>query len=93
MQPDSLVELSHRALMLVLWLSLPAVLTAAAVGLAVAVMQATTQVQDQSIGQALKLIAVFLVLAVTAKWAAVEIFHFADQLLGSFGLPAANKPL
>jgi type III secretion protein S len=93
MEPNTLVELSHRALMLVLWLSLPAVLTAAAVGLAVAVVQATTQIQDQSIGQAFKLIAVFLVLAVSAKWAAVEIFHFADQLLGSFGLPAVGKPL
>jgi type III secretion protein S len=93
METITLVDLSYRGLMLVLWLSLPAVLSAAGVGLAVAVVQATTQIQDQSIGQALKLIAVFVVLALSAKWTAVEIYHFADQLLGSFGLPAVGKPL
>ena len=93
MEPTTLVDLSYRGLLLVLWLSLPAVLTAAAVGLTVAVVQATTQIQDQSIGQALKLIAVFLVLALSAKWTAVEVFHFADQLFRSFGLPAVGKGL
>jgi type III secretion protein S len=91
MDIPSITDLTTRALMLVLWLSLPTVLTAAAVGLLVAIVQAATQIQDQSIGQALKLIAVFAVAAVTAAWAANATLNFADEALASFGLPTLHK--
>ena len=76
--------------MLVLLLSLPAVLTSAAVGLAVAIAQAVTQIQDQGVAQALKLIAVLAVLALSSKWIATELYHSADQLLASVGLGGAD---
>jgi type III secretion protein S len=91
MDSASITDMTMRALMLVLWLSLPSVLTAAAVGLLVAIVQAATQIQDQSIGQALKLVAVFVVLAITAVWSANAAFNFADQALSSFGLPTVKK--
>jgi type III secretion protein S len=91
MDTPAITDMTYRALMLILWLSLPAVLTAAAVGLLVSVGQAATQIQDQSIGQALKLIAVFLVVAMTSRWAATEAFHFADQALTSFGMPTMPR--
>jgi type III secretion protein S len=80
------IDASHRALMLVLLLSLPAVLTSAAVGLLSGIAQAVTQIQDQSVAQALKLIAVMVALALAAKWIAGTIFHMADELLTSVGL-------
>jgi type III secretion protein S len=91
MDAPSITDLTMRALMLVLWLSLPTVLTAAAVGLLVAIVQAATQIQDQSIGQALKLIAVFAVAAITAAWSATAAYNFADQALSSFGLPTLPR--
>jgi type III secretion protein S len=93
MDVPTIIELTYRALILVLWLSLPSVLAAALVGLVVAIVQATTQIQDQSIGQALKLIAVFAVVALTATWTATETYNFAEQLLASFGVPALPNPL
>ena len=80
----------YRALTLVLWLSLPAVLTSALVGLGVAIVQAVTQIQDQGVSQAVKLIAVFAVMALTSKWLATVLYHTADQLFTSVGLGGAD---
>jgi type III secretion protein S len=84
------VDASYSALTLVLWLSLPVVLTSAIVGLGTAIVQAVTQIQDQGVSQAVKLIAVFVVLALTSKWVATEIFHTADQLFTSVGFGGAD---
>jgi type III secretion protein S len=84
------IDAWYRALTLVLWLSLPAVLTSAIVGLGTAIVQAVTQIQDQGVSQAVKLIAVFVVLALTSKWIATELYHTADQLFTSVGLGGAD---
>jgi type III secretion protein S len=90
MNTAAIVDASYRALMLVLLLSLPAVLASATVGLLSAVAQAVTQIQDQGVAQALKLIAVLLVLAVSLKWMATELYHTADQLFISIGFGGAD---
>jgi flagellar biosynthesis protein FliQ len=46
-------------------LSMPAVLTAAVLGLVVGILQAVTQVQEQTIAAAPKILGVFLLLVVT----------------------------
>jgi type III secretion HrpO family protein len=86
MDSAAVIDASYHALMLVLWLSLPAVLTSATIGLLTAIGQAVTQIQDQGIAQALKLIGVLVVLALTSKWIATALYHTADQLLSSVGL-------
>ena len=83
MEMADLVTSVKQALLLVLWLSLPAVLTAAAVGLAVAFLQAITQVQDQTISFGIKLVAVIGALALTSVWLGGELLNFANQLFGS----------
>ncbi len=90
MDTAAVVDASYRALMLVLLLSLPAVLASAVTGLAVAIAQAVTQIQDQGVAQAVKLIAVFAILALSSKWIATELYHNADQLLASVGLGGAD---
>ncbi len=90
MNTATIVEAGYRALTLVLLLSLPAVVASAAVGLLSAVAQAVTQIQDQGVAQALKLIAVLLVLAVSVKWMATELYHTADQLFTSVGFGGAD---
>lgn len=84
------VDATYNALMLVLYLSLPAVITSAAVGLITAMAQAVTQIQDQGVSLALKVIAVLLVLAASSKWMAVQMYHAADHLFTSVGLGGAN---
>jgi type III secretion protein S len=84
------VDATYSALMLVLYLSLPAVITSATVGLLTAVAQAVTQIQDQGVSLALKVIAVLLVLAASSKWMAVQMYHMADHLFTSVGMGGAN---
>jgi type III secretion protein S len=90
MDTAAVVDASYRSLMLVFVLSLPAVLTAAAVGLAAAIAQAVTQIQDQGVSLALKLGAVLAVLAISSHWMASELYHNADQLLASVGMRGAD---
>jgi type III secretion protein S len=85
-QPSTLLEITNQALILVLILSLPAVVTAAVVGLGVGVVQAVTSIQDQSIPQSLKLVVVLIVLLLTSKWMAVQIFAFADGIFRNFAV-------
>jgi type III secretion protein S len=90
MDTSVVIAASHRALTVVLLLSLPAVLTSGLVGLLSGIAQAVTQIQDQSVAQALKLIAVLLVLALTARWIGQALLQTADQLLTSVGLGAGG---
>ena len=59
---DVLMKYMNDGFMMVLLLSLPAVLVAAAVGLVVGILQAVTQVQEQTIPAAPKITLVFLLL-------------------------------
>lgn len=84
------IDATYRSFMLVLYLSLPAVITAGAVGLLTAIVQAVTQIQDQGIAQALKLITVFIALVLSSKWMATEMYHAADQMFTSIGMGGAD---
>lgn len=84
MPTATLLDYSYRALMLVAVLAMPAVITAAAVGLLVGFTQAITQVNDSSIGQAAKLVATLLVLILTVRWMGNELVVFAQQLFKNF---------
>ena len=59
-----LMEFMARGFMTMLTISMPCVLTAAAVGLVVGILQAVTQVQEQTIAAAPKILAVFMVITI-----------------------------
>jgi len=68
MNTATLTNIAIGALELTLILSMPTVLVATGVGLIVSVVQALTQVQEQALSFAVKLICVSLTLAATANW-------------------------
>lgn len=61
---DLLIEYFAKGLVTMLMIAMPCVLTAAAVGLVVGILQAVTQVQEQTIAAAPKIILVFLTIVV-----------------------------
>lgn len=61
---DILLEFFAKGLMTMLMIAMPCVLTAAAIGLVVGILQAVTQVQEQTIAAAPKIFAVFLVIII-----------------------------
>ena len=75
---EGIVQITSEALILCLTVSLPAVIVAAVVGLLVSFVQAVTSLQEQSIGQAAKLISVVVAVLVAAPWGAAAVLHFAQ---------------
>ena len=61
---EMLTEYLAKGFMVMLSISMPCVLTAAAIGLVVGIIQAVTQVQEQTIAAAPKIFAVFLVIVI-----------------------------
>lgn len=81
--PD-VISYLYKALYLVLWLSLPPILVAAVVGTLFSLFQALTQIQEQTLSFAIKLIAVMATLALTARWIGGEIYNFTVSVFELF---------
>jgi len=81
---DSIVGITVEALWLVLLLSAPPIIAASAVGLLVAVVQAATQLQEQTLQYTLKFFAVVLTLFVTASLLGATLYRFADTIFSTF---------
>jgi type III secretion protein S len=81
MTPHQLLDLTRDGLLIVLWVSLPVVVVSTVSSLVIAVLQAVTQIQDQSIGQSVRLIAVLLTIVLTAGWLSRDVMRFAERAL------------
>ncbi|MEM8622204.1 MAG: type III secretion system export apparatus subunit SctS [Pseudomonadota bacterium] len=80
MSVADVLNLASEALLLVLYLSMPPIVAAALVGTVVALLQALTQLQEQTLSFAIKLIVVVLIIFATARWLGTELFNFADRV-------------
>lgn len=81
MDNAEVLHFATQSLWLVLILSLPTILMAAAVGTLVSLVQALTQVQEQTLGFVAKLVAVVITLFATADWMGTELYRYADLIL------------
>jgi type III secretion protein S len=81
MQPEVISNLTREAILLSLLLSAPIVGAAALVGLLLGILQALTQLQDQSTSYALKLLVVFALLALLAPWLGIQMTAFGARIL------------
>jgi len=79
-----IVSYMTQALYLVLWLSLPPIAVAAIVGTLFSLFQALTQIQEQTLSFAIKLIAVFATLMLSARWISGELYNFTISVFDVF---------
>lgn len=77
-------QLSYQALLLILLLSGPPILISTLLGLVVAIFQAATQIQEQTLSFMVKLIAVILTLFVMGGWLAAQIMQFTNNIFLNF---------
>lgn len=84
MEVVDIVSHAVKALLLVLWLSLPPIVVASVVGTLFSLFQALTQIQEQTLSFAIKLVAVGITLFLTARWIGGEIFNFTVSLFDTF---------
>jgi flagellar biosynthetic protein FliQ len=78
------LKVGSEALYLCLLLSAPPVLASLVIGLVISLVQATTQIQDQSLTFVPKLLGVFLAIAITASWMMNKMVIFTNNLFGTF---------
>jgi type III secretion protein S len=84
MGQDVFLSLMNQALMTVLLLSAPALAVAIIVGLGVGLLQALTQIQDQTLPQAVKLVAVLLTIVFVGPLLASQVLELGNQVLDNF---------
>ncbi len=78
------VSLTNDALFLVLILSAPPIIVASIAGLLVAIVQAATQIQEQTLQYTVKFFAIVLTLFVTASLLAGSLYRFSDRVFSEF---------
>ena len=81
MTVDYAVELSRAAIMLTLLIGAPLVLCGLLVGLVVSVLQAVTQIQDQTITFVPKIVVMLLTLLYLLPWVMTELMEYSTNLI------------
>ena len=81
MTVDQAVELSRAAVLLTLLLGAPVMLMAVAVGLVVSILQAVTQLQDQTLSFVPKIAAMLVTLLYVLPWAMNEMVEYSATLI------------
>ena len=84
MNTAQLLDYSQTTLILVLKLSMIPIVVATVIGLLVSLLQALTQIQEQTLGFAVKLIAISLTLMVCASWMGGEMMLYTQQIFARF---------
>jgi type III secretion HrpO family protein len=75
-----IIFITKEAMLLVLILSMPPIVVASALGVMVSLIQAITQVQEQTLSFAIKLLGVTATLVVTAAWFGRELILYTGRL-------------
>jgi flagellar biosynthetic protein FliQ len=83
MTPESVVSLGSEAIKLALLLSLPLLGIGLIVGLFIAILQATTQIQEMTLSFVPKIISVLLALLAASPWMLGKLSQFASHLIMS----------
>jgi len=78
------MAVTKQALWLTLILSGPPIAAASIVGLAVAFLQAATQLQEQTFAYALKFVTIVITLFITASLIGGTLYTFADRIFIEF---------
>jgi len=77
-------EYSYESLLLILIISGPPIVFASIIGIFVAIFQAATQIQEQTLAFAIKLVAVMATVLLMGGWLGGLVLQFANQIFQNF---------
>ncbi|MDD5204593.1 MAG: flagellar biosynthesis protein FliQ [Desulfobacterales bacterium] len=89
MTPEYIIGIGAEAIKLTLLLSAPLLGVGLAVGLIIAVLQATTQIQEMTLSFVPKIVSVLLALLLSAPWMIEKLTSFMHSVITS--LPMAVR--
>jgi len=83
---EAALDYAVQALYMVMILSLPPIVVASAVGIVLSLVQAITQLQEQTLTFGVKLLAVGLTLFLMGGWLGGEILRYSSDIFNRFYL-------
>tara|TARA_B100001123_G_C15045183_1_gene921194 strand:+ start:395 stop:670 length:276 start_codon:yes stop_codon:yes gene_type:complete len=83
MNAQDVVDLGREAIILALMMGAPLLLVGAAMGLLVGLLQALTQIQDQTISFVPKFAAMIVALAICLPWLIKRMVEYSQELITS----------
>jgi flagellar biosynthesis protein FliQ len=86
MSTDAVLRILKEGLLLIVTVSALPMLAGMLVGLIVSVLQATTQIQEQTLSFVPKMLAIFLTLAIAGPWMLWQTMRFAASIFESIAL-------
>ena len=86
MNQAELLDYAQKCLIIMLKLSLIPILVATVIGIIVSLLQALTQIQEQTLGFAVKLIAISLTIMACASWMGGEMLIYTQEIFTRFAL-------
>lgn len=81
---NEIFQLTYQALILILILSGPPIIISTVLGLIVAIFQAATQIQEQTLSFMVKLFAVMITFLILGGWIGAQMLHFANTIFINF---------
>jgi type III secretion protein S len=82
---NEIYTLSYQALLLILMLSGPPIIISTVLGLIVAIFQAATQIQEQTLSFTVKLFAVILTIMMLGGWLGGMILQYTNTIFSAIG--------
>ncbi len=89
MDQATILDYAVRTLLIVLRLSMLPIVVATVIGIMVSLLQALTQVQEQTLGFAIKLIVISITLLLASQWMVGEMMLFTQDIFERF--PALTR--
>lgn len=86
MDQAQILSYAERTLIIILQLSMLPIVVATVIGIIVSLLQALTQIQEQTLGFAIKLIAISLTLMVASQWMGGQLIVFSNDIFANFPL-------
>ncbi len=84
MDDPIIIDITVQGIMLVLLLTLPPIALATLAGVGVSLLQALTQVQEQTLGFAVKMSVVTIAILFTAQYMSAELFNYTNYIFTNF---------
>ncbi len=86
MNETAAIEYAVQAMYLVLLLSLPPIIVASVIGILLSLVQAITQLQEQTLTFGVKLVAVVLTIFMMQGWLGAELLRYSADIFSRFYL-------
>ncbi len=84
MNHAQLLDYAQACLILILKLSLIPIIVATVIGIIVSLLQALTQIQEQTLGFAVKLIAISITLLAASSWMGGQLLLYTQDIFKNF---------